>query len=211
MAVDSDSDFATLSVARKNASSASLPRSDTSTADLLPAEKHFPSTCTPDPLEWDGPNDPDNPLNWSSGRKNWYATIPMLVATLCTISSSIYTPGREKVEADFRVSSLVSLLPYSMYIVGLAFGPMLAAPCSERFGRKAVYMLGVPLFALFTLGSALANGISSLTICRFLAGLSGSPGLSIGSATLADMWLPRERQVPMSLCATAPFLGPALG
>ena len=52
---------------------------------------------------------------------------------------------------------------------------------------------------------------TTVAICRFFAGVFGSPGLSIGSATLSDMWLPHERAVPMSIYVTTPFLGPAIG
>lgn len=69
----------------------------------------------------------------------------------------------------------------------------------------------MPLFALFTLGAGFSNNIAALTICRFLAGLFGSPGLSIGAATLSDMWSPAERLIPFGCFVTAPFLGPAIG
>lgn len=88
---------------------------------------------------------------------------------------------------------------------------MLSAPCSETFGRRAVYLTGIPLFALFTLGSGFANNITALCILRFLSGVSGSPGLSIGSATLSDILTPAERATPMAVFVTTPFLGPAVG
>lgn len=186
-----------------------------------------PSDQTAD-LDWDGSDDGDNPLNWTKKRKIFYTAIPTGIATVCTIASSIYTPGRDGVIRDFGVSDEVSILPFSFYVVGLAFGPMLgkisvtetlgvsilidlAAPTSENFGRRNVYLIGMPLFALFTLGAGFSNGIASLTICRFFAGLFGSPGLSIGSATLSDMWSPQERLIPFACYVTAPFLGPAIG
>ena len=48
----------------------------------------------------------------------------------------------------FNVSITVALLQYSFYILGLAFGPVVAAPCSEVFRRKAVYLFCSMLFAL---------------------------------------------------------------
>ncbi|KAL1624124.1 hypothetical protein SLS54_004053 [Diplodia seriata] len=39
----------------------------------------------------------------------------------------------------------------------------------------------------------------------------GSPALSVGNATLSEVWAPHERAIPMALFVCAPFLGPTLG
>lgn len=156
-------------------------------------------------------DDPENAQNWPCAVKVFHTVIPAGIALVCALASSIYIPGVEDVMNTFNVSTTVALLPYSFYILGLAFGPVIASPCSESFGRKAVYLFCVPIFAFFILGSGFSHNIESLTICRFLAGVFGSPGLSIGSGTIADVWSPAERAIPMSAYVTTPFLGPALG
>jgi len=112
---------------------------------------------------------------------------------------------------DFSVSEEVALLPFSFYVLGLAFGPMISSPISETFGRRFVYLTSVPVFALFIMGSGFAQSIATLIVCRFFAGLFGSPALSIGSATISEVWIPANRAIPMSLYVATPFLGPALG
>lgn len=161
--------------------------------------------------DWDGPDDPENPWNWPLWKRCYHTFIPSGIALVCTLASSIYVPGREDVMRELGASQVVAILPYSIYVLALAVGPMLAGPASEVLGRKAVYLVSIPIFALFILGSGFSQNIASLIICRFFAGVFGSPGLSIGSATVADVWRPHERAIPMSLYVTTPFLGPALG
>lgn len=127
------------------------------------------------------------------------------------MASSIYTPGQKDVSDQFRLSETVSLLPYSFYNLGLAFGSILGSPSSETFGRKAVYLVCLPTFALFTLGAGFAQGIEALVVCRFFAGLFGSPGISIASATIADIWPPHKRVVPMATYYSLPWLGSVIG
>ena len=127
------------------------------------------------------------------------------------MASSIYTPGQEDVSDQFHLSKTVSLLPYSFYILGLAFGSCLGAPSSETFGRRAVYLVCLPIFALFTLGAGFSQGIATLTICRFFAGVFGSPGVTIASATIADIWPPHKRVIPMATYYSLPFLGSVIG
>lgn len=162
-------------------------------------------------LKWDGPNDPNDPQNWSRAKKYYHTFVVAAICVTCTIASSIYTPGQQSVRADFHVSYEVSLLPYVLFTLGLACGPVVAAPISEYFGRRAVFLTGMPIFVLFTLGSGFANDIVSLIVCRFLAGIFASPPLAIGSAAVSDLFQPSERAIPMALYVTTPFLGPALG
>ena len=127
------------------------------------------------------------------------------------MTSSIYTPGHVEVSTEFGVSNTVSLLPYSFYHLGLALGSVFGSPSSEVFGRTKVYMTCIPVFGLFTLGSGFCQGMTALVICRFFAGVFGSPGISIASATIADIWPPAQRVVPMAAYYTLPWLGSVIG
>jgi MFS family permease len=81
----------------------------------------------------------------------------------------------------------------------------------RTFGRRITYLSSMPVFALFILGAGLSPTIAGVIVCRFLAGLAGSPGLAIGSATITDTWPPAQRAVPMALYVMTPFIGPAIG
>lgn len=101
--------------------------------------------------------------------------------TCSTFASSVYTPGIDSVIREFDVSFEVALLPYVLYVLGLAFGPLISSPASETLSRKTVYVTTIPVFALFTLGAGFSQSITSLIVCRFFAGLFASPGLAIGA------------------------------
>ncbi|KAF2088947.1 MFS general substrate transporter, partial [Saccharata proteae CBS 121410] len=160
-------------------------------------------------LQWE--DDPDNPQNWSLARKLFHSFVVCSIAFVTTFASSVYTPGRDQVSEEFGVSSEVALLPFCMYTLGLAFGPLVASPCSENFGRRAVFFICTPIFGLFILGSGFSQSVASLIVCRFLAGVFGSPALTVGNAVLSDVWAPKQRAIPMAVIVSAPFLGPALG
>lgn len=96
-------------------------------------------------------------------------------------------------------------------MIGLGFGPVLAAPVSETFGRLVVYRLSLPLSMLFTLGVGFSNSFGGVLVCRFFAGLFGSPVLSVGAGTNADLFLPKDRAKATIWFLLAPFLGTAVG
>ena len=111
----------------------------------------------------------------------------------------------------FHVSSTAALLGLSLYVIGLAFGPVLAAPLSEIHGRSIVYKMSLPVMMLFTLGAGFSQNFGSLLVCRFFAGFFGSPVLAVGAGTNADLFPPRMRAIATTFFLLAPFAGPSLG
>lgn len=88
---------------------------------------------------------------------------------------------------------------------------MFSAPLSEVFGRKAVYLFNLPMFALFTLGAGLAQNIQTLIICRIFSGLFGGPSLAVSAGSFVDIWDLKTSGLAVSIQAIATFAGPALG
>jgi MFS family permease len=109
------------------------------------------------------------------------------------------------------VSQIVAILPLTVYVLGLGFGPMLSAPLSETYGRRAVYTTIFLPSLLFTLGAGLAKNFTTLVICRFFAGMLGSGCLAVGAGTNSDVFIPLHRATASSIFLLSPFLGPALG
>lgn len=161
--------------------------------------------------DWDGEHDPENPRNWSFARKFLSTTIICSIGFVTTLGASIYAPGHDQVKHAFNVSTTIALLPLSAYSLGLAFGPMISSPCSETFGRRFVYLLTLPLFDIFTLGTGLSQSIASLIICRFFAGLFAAPGVSVAAATISDFTAPERRAGPLAAYYSIPFIGSAIG
>jgi MFS family permease len=128
-----------------------------------------------------------------------------------TFGSSVYSPAVPEISSQFHVSQEAALVGITVYVLGLALGPVLAAPMSETFGRKVVYVVTLPLNMLFTLGVGFSNNFASILVCRFFAGTLGSAVLAVGAGTNADLYPPKNRAVATSAFLLAPFFGTALG
>jgi multidrug resistance protein len=79
------------------------------------------------------------------------------------------------------------------------------------FGRKPVYVLTLSLAVIFTIPCAVAPNIATLLVCRLIDGIAFSAPMTLVGGTLADLWRPEERGVPMAAFSAAPFAGPAIG
>ncbi|TVY83941.1 Polyamine transporter [Lachnellula suecica] len=186
-------------------------RRSTNDAPAINQHKSAELTRTLTAQDWTGPDDPENPRNWPFGKKVFHTIVPALLAFVVSIGSSIYTPAYPLVSKEFGVGTTAALLPFSLYVLGLAFGPIVGASLSETFGRRFVYMLAILIFAFFIMGAGFSPNFGCLVVLRFLAGLFGSPPLTIGAGTNADLWPAETRARTTSFYVLSPFLGPAVG
>jgi multidrug resistance protein len=166
----------------------------------------------PNIVDWDGPDDPENPLNWTKKRKV-SATVSIALITLLTpLGSSMFAPGVGQLVQDFHITSTeLSSFVVSVYLLGYCFGPLLIAPISEIAGRRIVYNVCNFFYVVFTITCAVAPEIGSLTVFRFLAGFAGSCPLTIGAGSIADMYVQEKRGGAMAAWALGPLIGPVAG
>ncbi|OBT71842.1 hypothetical protein VF21_09775 [Pseudogymnoascus sp. 05NY08] len=157
------------------------------------------------------PNDPRNPLEWSTCRK-WVVAIGASIATfVVTFCSSAYSSVTREIMREFDQSTIVVTLGLSLFVLGFAVGPVLFAPMSELYGRR---LLNIVLFAAltaFNAGTAGANSITSLLVCRALGGIAGSGPMTNASGILADAFTAEQRGLAMAVFSGAVFVGPTLG
>ncbi|KAH9009940.1 putative caffeine resistance protein 5 [Lactarius deliciosus] len=168
-------------------------------------------------VDWYGPTDPDNPQNWSSGKKAWVMFQTCLLTFAVYLGSAIYTAGLSGVTSEFHVSNVAALVGLTTFVGGYGLGPMVWAPLSEvpQIGRLPIYIFTLVMFVVLQVPTALATNYGMLMAFRFLTGFFGSPILATGGATIADMYAPKKRAYGMTVWALfatcAPSLGPLLG
>lgn len=161
--------------------------------------------------DWSDADDPGDPHNWPLWKRLFHTYLPTCFGLVASFGSSVYTAGTENIEEELHTSAELARLGFVLYVLGMAVGAPLAAPASETLGRRYVYWICAPLFAIFVLGTGFSNNIAAVCVTRFFTGVFASPFLSSGTASISDIWLPKERSVPMAAYLGATLLGPALG
>ncbi|KAH7136729.1 major facilitator superfamily domain-containing protein [Dactylonectria estremocensis] len=166
----------------------------------------------PNAVGWDGADDPHNPMNWPERRK-WINIGALSLMTLLTpLGSSMFAPGVPDIMVEFK-SANVNLATFlvSVYVLGFAFGPLIAAPLSEIYGRALIFNIGNVLFVIFTVATALSQNMGMMIAFRFLMGFVGSTPITNGSGTISDMFPIEQRGKAMAVWAMGPLLGPCIG
>lgn len=195
----------------ENGDMAGDAESNDQTNDDMNPDHISPDEKDPYLIVWDGPNDPENPMNWPNGRK-WLYTIVLGSTTFCvTFASSVFSTATAVTAEIFHVSLEVMTLGTSLFVLGFAFGPLLWGPMSELFGRKKPLFTGYFIFAIFQIATAVSQNIESIMLTRFFGGVFASAPLAIIGGTFVDFFGPVDRGVAIVIFAGATFVGPIAG
>ena len=125
------------------------------------------------------------------------------------MATTMIAPGIDHVLADFHVSSsAVSSLAITIFLLGLALGPMLFSSMGQVYGRLPVYHAANIVFIAFVIGNALSKDIAQFMVFRFISGCAGGMPLAMGGGTIADVTPPAKRGLATALFSLGPLGGP---
>ncbi len=136
-------------------------RSSVSISDVDDAQVQPTDPVDPNVVDWDGPNDSENPVNWTAGKK-WSNIAIMAAITFLTyvaftlfhvtpmsrsryllylrpLASTMFAPAIPLVQAEFHNNNeeLASFV-ISVYILGFAFGPLVCNSSPIVLIRKSL-------------------------------------------------------------------------
>lgn len=166
-------------------------------------------------VDFDGKDDPYRPINWSFKKKAYTTLIYGLTTAGATWGSSIFAVVTDDLSVVFQQNRIVCILGVSLYLFGFGTGPMLWAPLSELYGRRAAVFIPYFIGAVFSFGSATAKDFQTLMITRFFTGFFSSAPVTNTGGVLGDLWLPSQRGTALAgysiAVAGGPLLAPVVG
>lgn len=103
----------------------------------------------------------------------------------------------------------------SVYTFAFGFMMLLHGPLADAFGRRAVVLTGLSLYAAASIGGALTTSFAFLMLARVLQGLSVGAGSVVGRAVIRDRLEGAEAQRLLSqvtmIFGLAPAIAPVFG
>lgn len=114
------------------------------------------------------PDDPLNPQNWSLLYRGWVIFSVSICCWVVVLYSTSYTASMPGLMEEFNVSNpTVVTLGLTTYLLGLAVGSLVAAPMSELYGRRPVYLVCLVVFTLLVIPCCLATSLAEILVVRF--------------------------------------------
>lgn len=178
--------------------------------DTIPAGEEFENE-DPELVTWEGPNDPENPRNWSQSRKHLITMLASLQTLLVTLSTSILTPAIPNILETYNNSNLtVGSLIVSIMVLLWSFTAIMWAPLAEVVGRRRVMIVSAAGNLAFNIACAVSPTTATMLVFRALTGAFSSAPVSISAGSLADVYDDEKRQWPLAIWSLGPACGPGL-
>ncbi|OIO70685.1 MAG: Bcr/CflA family drug resistance efflux transporter [Zetaproteobacteria bacterium CG12_big_fil_rev_8_21_14_0_65_55_1124] len=137
------------------------------------------------------------------------------LAALAPFTIDTYLPSFPDIARELAASPAQMQLTLSLYLLAAAISTLIYGPLSDGFGRRRVIMSALCIYALASIGCALAENINQLILLRIGQGLSASAGMVIGRAMIRDVYHGTEARRVMArvtlLFSIAPAVAPILG
>jgi len=138
-----------------------------------------------------------------------------LMALIGPFAIDMYLPALPTIAADLATDPSVVQLTLTVYFLAFGVSQIVYGPISDMVGRKPPIYFGLGLFAVTSIGCAMAPTIEALVALRFLQGLGAAAVMSIPRAIIRDRYTgPRATRLMstvMLVISVSPMLAPLAG
>ena len=138
-----------------------------------------------------------------------------LLSAIGPFAIDMYLPALPTIGASLGADIGAVQMSLMAFFIALGFGQLFYGPLSDRVGRKLPLYWGLGLFALASVGCALASDVHTLIGLRFLQGLGAAGSTVIPRAVVRDLHTGHEAARLMSLLmlvfSISPILAPLVG
>ena len=151
----------------------------------------------------------------SPGAAPWILTATILASSMAFIDGTVVNVALPALQRELDAGLVDVQWVIEAYALFLAALLLVGGAAGDRFGRRLVFLLGVALFAVSSLGCGLAGSVRELILARAFQGIGGAllvPGsLSIISASFAEHDRGKAIGTWSGATAITTALGPVLG
>ena len=127
------------------------------------------------------------------------------------LSNDMYLPAVPEMMRDLKLSTAQVQLTLTLWFMGLASMPLVIGVISDRFGRRAVLLLGGVFYILSTMLCALTYNYSILLAARFIEGSMVATMMVAGYACIHELYEHKDAVRILALMGSISILAPALG
>ncbi|MGN8050221.1 multidrug effflux MFS transporter [Curtobacterium sp. 22159] len=110
-----------------------------------------------------------------------------LIVGVSPFATDMYIPALPAIARDLGATPGAVQLSLTAFLVAFAVGQLLAGPVSDGIGRRRLMLVGTAVFALASIGCALAPDVVTLVVARVFQGLAGAAGAVAGRAMVSDV------------------------
>ncbi|OAX35759.1 MFS general substrate transporter [Rhizopogon vinicolor AM-OR11-026] len=144
------------------------------------------------------------------GQKNWILFVVSLAGLLPMVVQGIFLPSIPQIAKDLNSTDALVSMGVSLSIFATAVGTLIWAAYSSFYGRRLMYLCGIPFLCIGSCGVAMSTSLRSLLFWRFLQMFGCSGGMSLGIGVISDIYKLEERGTSIGIFSSAGLIGLAI-
>ena len=148
------------------------------------------------------------------GRRGLAATAQLLAVAMSTLDIAIANTALPTIAADLHTNPEAAIWIINAYQLALIATALAFAALGEIAGHKRVFLYGLVLFTLASLGCSCSWSLASLTVARIFQGIGGSAIMSVNAALIRFIYpekdLGRGTGLNVLVVATSLAIGPTI-
>lgn len=138
-----------------------------------------------------------------------------LLSAVGPFATDMYLPALPAIGRSLGASTGQVQASLMAFFIAMGAGQIVYGPVSDMVGRRAPLYVGLVLFALGSIGCAMAGDIGTLVAFRFLQGMGACAGVVVPRAVVRDLHTGHDAARLMALLmlvfSVSPILAPLVG
>src|SRR5689334_2882008 len=158
------------------------------------------------------------PVASPAAGRSWVLAAAVLGSTLAYVDESVVNVALPAIESDLHATLPAMQWVVNAYTLCMSALLLVGGATADQFGRRRIFLIGVLLFALASLGCGLAPGVPVLIAGRALQGIGAALLVPCALALIGAAYGEQERGAAIGIwsgasaiaAGAAPLLGGTL-
>jgi EmrB/QacA subfamily drug resistance transporter len=154
-------------------------------------------------------------LDCARRQKRWVLTASVLASTMAFVDESVVSVALPRMQTDLGTSLAAMQWVVNAYTLCMSALLLIGGAAGDQFGRRRMFLIGVVIFGLASLGCGFAPNVNVLIVSRALQGVGAALLIPCSLALIGAAFDENERGAAIGVwsgaSAIAAGLGPILG
>jgi DHA2 family multidrug resistance protein-like MFS transporter len=154
---------------------------------------------------------PEPELGLPLPQRYWAIVVVALGITLAVLDSAIANVALPTIARDLHASAAASIWVVNAYQLAVTISLLPLASLGDRIGYRRVYLGGLILFTVASLGCALATSLPTLALARVIQGFGAAGIMSVNTALVRMIYPPAHLGRGVAINAMVVAVSSAVG
>ncbi|EDZ98894.1 major facilitator superfamily MFS_1 [Burkholderia sp. H160] len=144
-------------------------------------------------------------------QRYWAMLVIALALTLAVLDSAIANVALPTIARNLNASAAASIWVVNAYQLAITISLLPLASLGDRIGYRRIYLSGLILFTVASLGCALSNSLATLALARVVQGFGAAGVMSVNTALVRMIYPPSQLGRGVAINAMVVAVSSAVG